>query len=360
MVPPLVSYLERRRMCVADVNKKGDVAVARPGGPAILAGMAAGTLILAAGTGQWSLAAAIATVAAACAVGYVDDRRVMPGWFKPALLVAAAVPLIIFGEYGTDMEFPPFGTVSIPVLYLGVILVIIPITGNTINSIDVMNGVASGYMAIAGGAVAAVLAMLGRWEAFGLCIILVGASLAFYRYHRIPSRIFPGDSGALALGAMYGCVAIYGGVEVAAAVALLPAVANSFFFLYSVRRIVEHRQVRFAAGAPRRGHDTTRYPATPRAPNHPGEAHTARGPHERGPGGGPHIQAGRLCGGPGSDNGHNDGMVRIYLFFGGHVGPHHTRGRPCRHGSGAAGFWRAAGQTPCSRRLRPSPWSCFG
>lgn len=247
MVPPLVSYLERRRMCVADVNKKGDVAVARPGGPAILAGMAAGTLILAAGTGQWSLAAAIATVAAACAVGYVDDRRVMPGWFKPALLVAAAVPLIIFGEYGTDMEFPPFGTVSIPVLYLGVILVIIPITGNTINSIDVMNGVASGYMAIAGGAVAAVLAMLGRWEAFGLCIILVGVSLAFYRYHRIPSRIFPGDSGALTLGAMYGCVAIYGGVEVAAAVALLPAVANSFFFLYSVRRIVEHRQVRFAA-----------------------------------------------------------------------------------------------------------------
>jgi len=73
---------------------------------------------------------------------------------------------------------------------------------------------------------------------------LVFASLAFYRYHKFPSRIFPGDSGALALGAMYGTIAIVGNVEVIAAIALLPAVINSFLFLSSVKRIVEHRQIK--------------------------------------------------------------------------------------------------------------------
>ena len=69
-------------------------------------------------------------------------------------------------------------------------------------------------------------------------------SLAFYKYHKVPSRIFPGDSGALTLGAMYGCIAIIGGVEIIAAVAMLPAVINSFLFLSSVKRIVEHRQIK--------------------------------------------------------------------------------------------------------------------
>jgi UDP-N-acetylglucosamine--dolichyl-phosphate N-acetylglucosaminephosphotransferase len=68
--------------------------------------------------------------------------------------------------------------------------------------------------------------------------------LAFYKYHKLPSKIFPGDSGALTLGAMYGAIAIVGGVEIIAAVALLPAVINSFLFLASVKKIVEHRQIK--------------------------------------------------------------------------------------------------------------------
>lgn len=244
ITPPLISILKKRCMHVPDVNKKDKTMVVRPGGPAILAGIICGIIVLYLGTDQLAILLTIPTIVMAHIVGYVDDLRVMPGWFKPTLLVVAAIPLVLFGHYSTDLEFPLFGTVSISILYLGIILVMIPIMGNTVNSIDVVNGVASGYMIIAGVAVALVLAFLGRWDAFGMCMVLVGASLAFYKYHRIPSRIFPGDSGALALGATYGCIAIYGGVEVVAAVALLPAIANSFFFLYSVRRVVEHRQIK--------------------------------------------------------------------------------------------------------------------
>jgi UDP-N-acetylglucosamine--dolichyl-phosphate N-acetylglucosaminephosphotransferase len=43
---------------------------------------------------------------------------------------------------------------------------------------------------------------------------------------------------------MYGTIAIVGQVEIIAAVALLPAVINSFLFLASMKRIVEHREIK--------------------------------------------------------------------------------------------------------------------
>jgi len=43
---------------------------------------------------------------------------------------------------------------------------------------------------------------------------------------------------------MYGAIAIVGQIEIIAAIALLPAVINSFLFLSSVKRIVEHRELK--------------------------------------------------------------------------------------------------------------------
>jgi UDP-N-acetylglucosamine--dolichyl-phosphate N-acetylglucosaminephosphotransferase len=45
-------------------------------------------------------------------------------------------------------------------------------------------------------------------------------------------------------GATYGTIAIVGGVEVIAAIAILPAIINSFLFLSSVKKIVEHREIK--------------------------------------------------------------------------------------------------------------------
>jgi UDP-N-acetylglucosamine--dolichyl-phosphate N-acetylglucosaminephosphotransferase len=177
-------------------------------------------------------------------IGYVDDRKVMGGWFKPLGLVLAALPIIFLGTYDSALVFPLFGAVQIPVLYLAIIIFMIPITGNTINSIDVLNGVASGFMVIAGFSLSIALFILQNYEMAIISLPLGLVSLAFYKYHKIPSKIFPGDSGALALGAMYGTIAIVGHVEIIAAVALLPAVINSFLFLASMKKIVEHRQIK--------------------------------------------------------------------------------------------------------------------
>ena len=242
--PPLIKFLQKRNMAVKDMNKKEDVMVVRPGGPSIILGIIVSEIILYAFLQLNEILAIIITTSAAFAIGYVDDRKVMGGWFKPVALAIAAIPIIIFGAYDTDLAFPLFGEVQIPVLYLGLIMLMIPITGNTINSIDVLNGVASGFMVIASFSLSICLFIIQNYEIAIVSLPLGFVSLAFYKYHKIPSRIFPGDSGALTLGAMYGSIAIVGGVEIIAAVALLPAVINSFLFLSSVKKIVEHRQVK--------------------------------------------------------------------------------------------------------------------
>ncbi len=244
MTPPLIKFLEKRNLADKDVNKKKIVMIARPGGPSIIVGLIVSEIILYAFLQLNEILAIIITTSVAFVIGYVDDRKVMGGWFKPVALMIAAIPIIALGTYDSNLAFPLFGTVQIPLLYLALILFIIPITGNTINSIDVLNGVASGFMVIASFSLSICLFIVENYEVAIVSLPLGFVSLAFYKYHKIPSKIFPGDSGALTFGAMYGAIAIVGGVEIIAAVALLPAVINSFLFLSSVKRIVEHRQIK--------------------------------------------------------------------------------------------------------------------
>jgi len=244
MTPPLIKFLEKRNLAVKDMNKKEDVMVPRPGGPSIIIGIIASEITLYAFLQMNEILVIIITTAAAFVIGYVDDRKVMGGWFKPVALALAAIPIIIFGAYDSDLAFPLFGTVQIPVLYIALIILMITITGNTINSIDVLNGAASGFMMIASFSLSICLFIVQHYEIAIVSLPLGFVSLAFYKYHKIPSKIFPGDSGALTLGAMYGAIAIVGDVEIIAAVALLPAIINSFLFLSSVKRIVEHRQIK--------------------------------------------------------------------------------------------------------------------
>ena len=244
VTPPLIKSLEKRNFTVKDFNKKEETWVARPGGISLIAGILASEIVLYVFFQMNEIIAVMITTSLAFIVGMIDDRRVMGGWFKPLGLAISAIPIILLGTYDSNLAFPLFGTVQIPALYLGIIVLMITITGNTVNSIDVLNGVASGFMTIASFALTISLFIVQNYEIAIVSLPLGFVSLAFYKYHKVPSKIFPGDSGALTLGAMYGTIAIVGGVEIIAAVALLPAVINSFLFLSSMKRIVEHREIR--------------------------------------------------------------------------------------------------------------------
>jgi len=244
ITPSLIKVLTKKNMVVKDYNKEVATMVARPGGPSILAGILASELTLYAFFPSTAILAIIITTSLAFLVGLADDRKVLGGWFKPLALAASALPIILLGVYDPHLAFPLFGSVKIPELYLALIIFIIPVMGNTINSIDVLNGVASGFMTIASFALTVCLVIVHNYDVALASLPLGFVSLAFYKYHKVPSKIFPGDSGALTLGAMYGTLSIVGHVEIIAAIALLPAVINSFLFLSSVKRIIEHRQIK--------------------------------------------------------------------------------------------------------------------
>ena len=242
--PILIKFLEKRNLTVKDANKIGNVMIPRPGGISIFIGIVASEITLYFFFPISEILAIIITSILGFSVGIIDDRKVMGGWFKPVALAFCAAPILLLGVYDSNLNFPLFGSVQIPSLYLALVVFMIPVTGNTINSIDVLNGIVSGFTTIASFALAISLFVLQNYEIGIACLCLAFASLAFYKYHKFPSRIFPGDSGAVMFGATYGVIAIVGGVEVIAAIAILPAIINSFLFLSSVKKIVEHREIK--------------------------------------------------------------------------------------------------------------------
>jgi UDP-N-acetylmuramyl pentapeptide phosphotransferase/UDP-N-acetylglucosamine-1-phosphate transferase len=240
----LIRILTKRRMLVQDYHKRTRPLVPKPGGPALIAALIFGEVIVYLATNSADIFALILVTIITGGIGIADDLLTFGGILKPALLIFGSLPLLLLGTYSVHPEFPLFGSVRLSIIYPLILLIAIPVTSNTINTIDVLNGAVSGFIAII--TIPLIFAMLIK----GASIIalaalpLLATSLAFYFFHRFPSKIFPGDSGSLTLGAIYGGLAIVGGVEVVGIIALLPAILNSFFFLSSVRKLVEHRQIK--------------------------------------------------------------------------------------------------------------------
>ncbi len=243
IMPWYIRYLVHKGSLVPDYHKSDKPAVPRPGGPILLAGIAISEIILFLLVPDLKILAILAATAISFIIGYIDDVRIMPGWFKPVALILAGIPIIVLGAHGNHLNLI-FGDAFIPLLYLPLILAIIPIAGNTINSIDVFNGAATGFIIIAAIPLLSSIAIFGDIETFLAGLPLLFGTIAMYKFHKFPSKIFPGDSGTLLLGAMYGALAIAGSSEIIGVIALLPAVMNSFLFLSSVKKIVEHREIK--------------------------------------------------------------------------------------------------------------------
>ncbi|HEX2304780.1 MAG TPA: UDP-N-acetylglucosamine-1-phosphate transferase [Nitrososphaeraceae archaeon] len=243
ITPTFIKYLNKNGRLVVDYHKPGKPNVPRPAGPVLLIGLVISEIILYFLILDVKIISVLLTTIIAFIIGYIDDVKTMPGWFKPAALILAAIPIIILGSHGDYLGLI-FDSAFIPILYILLILSIIPIVGNTINSIDVFNGVASGFIIITMIPLLVSVILFGSTNVFLMGLPLLFGSIAIYQYHKFPSKIFLGDSGTLLLGSMYAALSIVGNSEIIAVIAILPAVMNSFLFLSSVKKIVEHRQVK--------------------------------------------------------------------------------------------------------------------
>lgn len=240
----LIVYLVRRNLVVADFHKTGKPMIPKPGGPSIIISILVSEMALYLLFRDNRILAIILTLAIVGAIGLVDDFRRLSGKMKPGLLLLGSLPILLIpSSYSPFPAFPFFGTVRLTIVYPVLVFIAISVSSNTVNTIDVLNGVVSGFTALVSIPILFALTLKSELIVAAATVPLLASAIGFYFLHRFPSKIFPGDSGSLVFGAMIGASAIAGGVEIVTIIALLPAILNSFFFLSSVKRFVEHRKL---------------------------------------------------------------------------------------------------------------------
>ena len=255
IMPQYLKFLIRRGNTVDDVHKQPVSKVPSPVGPVIFAAAAFGEIVAYLTYGSLVPLAVLGASAVAFAIGLYDDLAVLGGKVKPILLLFAFVPILVClvfqsDLYGTRLFFPILGATGAHfTIYTLLAVAAFPIVANAFNMMDSFNGEVSGFtvlvsLALIAGVVLRSLAEPGFSVArLAATLPLLAVSAGFYIFNRYPSRAFDGNSGSLMLGTMFAALAITGGVEIAAIIAILPSILNSFYILASLRGFVERRQM---------------------------------------------------------------------------------------------------------------------
>ena len=277
-LPPFLRYLIRNGWTSDDAHKTLQTKVPEPAGPVLFLAALVGEIVVAIGFNSWVPVAVSLGAGVAFAVGLADDLFVLGGKTKPLLLLFAGlafagIVVIIPDLYQPVITFPILGdTAPHLTIYTVLAVVAFPVVSNAFNMMDAFNGEISWFTLLTSLALLVGVSLHGAY-ASGFSLARVGATLplvavagGFLLFNRYPSRAFDGDSGSLMFGAMFAGLAITGGVEIAAIIAIIPAILNSFYTLSSVRGFVERR--RMPSRPTYIGSDGLLYPSTePGAPN---------------------------------------------------------------------------------------------
>jgi UDP-GlcNAc:undecaprenyl-phosphate GlcNAc-1-phosphate transferase len=182
------------------------------------------------------------------ALGIADDLRGAPPLAKLGIQASAAMVLFHFG-FGVPIITNPFGppiqsgAFNLPLTVAWVLLVM-----NAINLIDGLDGLASGVVLIASGALWWVGRTHGNFYVLFISSLLIGVTLGFLRYNFPPARVFMGDTGSQFLGLTLAAVSLLDGRKGTTTVTLLfPLVAMAVpiadGLLAFVRRLIRGQPI---------------------------------------------------------------------------------------------------------------------
>jgi UDP-N-acetylglucosamine--dolichyl-phosphate N-acetylglucosaminephosphotransferase len=95
ITPPFIKYLNKKGKTVVDYHKPGKPLIPRPAGPIILLGIVVAEIILYLLILDVKIISLLLTTIIAFFIGYIDDLKTMPGWFKPVALILAPITKIV-------------------------------------------------------------------------------------------------------------------------------------------------------------------------------------------------------------------------------------------------------------------------
>lgn len=190
------------------------------GGIMILAGLVVSSVALS--KGSTHLLFAVFITAAFGAIGFLDDllkiltRRSLGLKARHKLLGQAFIAILVAlyalsrNDIGSTVLVPFTDiTVELPVVvYVVLTLGVMLGATNAVNLTDGLDGLAAGAVAIAAASYGAIGYLLGNLDLAVFAGSLAGACLGFVWFNAHPAAIFMGDTGALALGAALGVMAV--------------------------------------------------------------------------------------------------------------------------------------------------------
>ncbi|MDG6927147.1 MAG: hypothetical protein JRN10_08050 [Nitrososphaerota archaeon] len=232
--------LTRMGLMVPDAHKPDKKMVPRPGGPAIYIGIIIVIFIV---VRNITVIALVASASIALLAGLFDDFFRFGGIEKPVLTAIAAAPFIILGTYNPNPYVPFVGTVTIKILYPLLLIAGFSIYSNATNMLDIYNGLLTGSMILATVPLSFYFYIRGEYQILLISLIFIAGLSGFLVRHAYPSKLFPGDSGTLFIGAFYFALMVLGRAEIIGVIATLPLIFNGFFILTSIRGFKEHSKV---------------------------------------------------------------------------------------------------------------------
>ncbi|MEK9132671.1 MAG: phospho-N-acetylmuramoyl-pentapeptide-transferase [Patescibacteria group bacterium] len=173
------------------------------------------------------------TLIATGILGLIDDYLNIHGKQKGLRVQPKFLWLTLFGvlggfwfhyKLGYDMiHIPGFGNFTIGAWYILLFTFVIVASANAVNITDGLDGLAGGLTIIAFLALGIIAYIQGLTLLTAFCGLVVGTTFAFLWFNIPPALFYMGDTGALALGATMGVIAM-----LTNSVLLLPFIAFIF------------------------------------------------------------------------------------------------------------------------------------
>lgn len=186
-------------------------------------------------------------------VGALDDLHQFSAKIQLVFLLLAGFAIQFFGvKQGsivqiTGMAWPPFSA-GAPWIEFGVwsfflTAFYIFVVTKTMDTIDGIDGLASGIATIAGGTLSIIATYEGQPRVALIAAALAGASLGFLRHNYNPAKIIMGTGGAQLLGFVLAALSIVGAMKTAAAVMILIPILVFGVPLFDAVQVVIRRKL---------------------------------------------------------------------------------------------------------------------
>ncbi len=250
IIPYLIKFMKRKGYVGIDIHKNAEPKIPESGGISMIIGLVISLIILIIFFPAFFKETLIFlfTVLLAGVIGFVDDRRKLRSRYKIILSIFSGSIIFLANFFGfITIDSPTILFIDrtrITIIYPFLIPLIVAVFTNTVNMLEGYNGEGSGTCLIATCFLFICSLIWNSAEGVIFTIPVIAVILPFFIFNKYPAKIFPGDVGTLAMGAMIACIMLFGSLEVATFCALLIHIFNSFYYIYSVRGFFESSDIR--------------------------------------------------------------------------------------------------------------------